>query len=174
MSGKVYDTRKLGDNQILDLLSLGLESQDSPRLMVDEFRRLAALSSGDLVQNLRKGLGVQGLNAGQAAQLLGVSELTAKRWFESSGVLAENAQAKLAGLCLLLSLASDEMGRSGPGQMVRSAVTALRKAADSGVDLASGEAARIVTSVFGVAGLMAAALHLALTEKRGADTVEGS
>ncbi|MDM8007513.1 MAG: hypothetical protein QUV05_15345 [Phycisphaerae bacterium] len=172
MGSKAYDTRRLSNEQIVDLLDLGLEAAGEPGAHATELQRLMGLSASQLLEAVRNSLRGHGLGVNEASRLLGVNELTAKRWFESAGTLADNARTRLAGLCVLLSLASSETRRFGAAQMVRSAVAALRKAADDSADVAHGEAARIVTSVFDVAGLMAAALYRMLTEEQETGAAE--
>jgi hypothetical protein len=172
MSSQEYDVRRMNDDQIVGLLSLGLESASRPGALVTELQRLMGLSASKLQEAVRNGLRLHDLSVNDGARLLGANELTVRRWFESTGALSENARAKLAALSLLLSLAGNKTRRSRTGQTVLLALAALCKTADGGFDVASGDAARIVTSVFDAAGLMAAALHLALTEEHGTTTVE--
>lgn len=163
---KTYRTERLSDAKIVELLGSALQAPDCPQDVMSEFQRLVEMPASKLLQAVRDGLNRHRLGVTDAAGLIGVSRLTAQRWFESSSDLAKDAKHKLAGLCLLLSLASKDTGVSDSTDLVRSAVSALRQ--DSGQDAAAArsESVAILTSVFDTAGLTAEGLRSALAAAR--------
>ena len=159
---KEYRTEHLSDEQIADLLSTALEPTGRQGEVLAEFQRFAGMPSTELVQTVRKELSARGLTISETAELLGVRELTVKRWFNSSKELEESVKRQLAGLCVLLLLAADDVKASDSVDLVRSAAFALRSDVGQDADAARAESVDILTSVFDVAGLTAANLRSAL------------
>jgi len=159
---KEYRTEHLSDGQIVDLLSAALQPAGRQGEVLAEFQRFAHMASSELVQTVRTELTAHGLTISEAAELLGVRELTVKRWFESSKGLEDGVKHKLAGLCVLLVLAADDVNASDSADLVRSAASALRSNGEQDAEVARTESVDILTSVFDVAGLTAANLRSAL------------
>jgi hypothetical protein len=163
MTDQTFDTHAMSDLQIMDLLSLGLSSSDDPRGLVEKFRDLVQMPSAELLELTRDRLDDRDLSFEQAAQLMGISELTLRRWFESSEPLSSDATAKLTGLCLLLAFAEGDADDPDAARLVDAAVNSLRKEPQRpGPDLLESTSA-LVASAFGLAGIMAAALHAAVS-----------
>ncbi len=157
MNEREYDSDTLTADQILALLDLTLESWGEC-----EFDRLVNLPSEELLGRFRKRLEANKLGLEQAAHLLAMNGLTLRSWLKSSKPLPEASHHKLAGLCLVLSLAEDADG-SEAGNLARTAVASVQSGATRTVPVRSDETTRTLAVVFGVAGLAAAALHSALT-----------
>jgi hypothetical protein len=171
MMNKTFDTNQMSDLQIVDILSLGLPSADDQRSVLAEFENLVEMPSAELLQLTRSRLEECGLGLEGAAQLMGVSELTARRWFETSESLAGSAVPRLAGLCLLLSMGEGGADEAEAAGLVSAAVSALRDKSTEGASGMLEGSAGILASAFGVAGVMAAALHSVLmTECMEADS----
>jgi len=105
MNEREYDSDTLTADQILALLDLTLESWGEC-----EFDRLVNLPSEELLGRFRKRLEANKLGLEQAAHLLAMNGLTLRSWLKSSKPLPEASHHKLAGLCLVLSLAEDADG----------------------------------------------------------------
>ena len=156
MNEREYETDTLTGAQITELLHLVLESATQA-----EFHRLVDLASDELLREARNGLEVNQLGLAEGACLVDVNELTLKSWLRGSKPLPEEAHEKLAGLCLGLSLAKADDAAEATA-LASAAVSASRNEPTDGTGQAYGEAIRILGSVFGPAGLMAAALHSAM------------
>lgn len=156
------NTEHLSDGQIVDLLSTALEPAGRQEEVLAEFHRFAHMASSELVQTVRTELRKRGIRSSHAAELLGVRELTVKRWFDSSKELEDSVKRKLAGLSVLLSLAAEDVKASHSADLVRSAAFGLRSDEREKADTAHAESADILTSMFDVAGLTAASLRSAL------------
>ena len=157
MHERDYDSGRLTADQILVLLGLTVQSQAER-----EFDRLVNLTSEKLQEEVRERLEANKLGLEQAAHLLAMNGLTLKSWLKSSKSLPEVAHQKLAGLCLVLSLAEDA-DDSEAGNKARTAVEAVQSGASRAMPVCSDETTRILAAVFDVTGLAVAALHSALS-----------
>ena len=151
------DTERLTDVQISSLLEMALASESRR-----EFDRLIALPTPGLLAELRTALESNNLGVREAAALLGMNELTLKSWLTSAKPLSESTHEKLAALCLLLKAATGRAGDQRIHALVRAAICAVGRQASPRRTLAADRSLRVLASVLGPTGLMAAALHLAL------------
>lgn len=157
-----FDTDQMSNLQIIDLLSLSYQAANGQRSMLAEYEGLVGMSSGELVEAVRNRLVERELSVEDAARLSGVSELTVKRWFETDGSLAGGPKAKMAGLCLLLSLDGDDADDSRPAGLVGAALSTLRRGPSEDASALREEPLGVVLSAFDVAGVMAIALYSAI------------
>jgi hypothetical protein len=150
------DTERLTDAQISDLLELALESD----LRV-ETDRLVSLPTHALVGEVRTVLERHDLGLKEASLLMGVNVLTLKSWLSTPKPLPEDAHQKLAAIGLLLRVAEGPRPGQGASMLVQAAVS-LAKYQPGKQSPALEESIRALSSTYGPAGLMAAALHLLL------------
>jgi hypothetical protein len=161
VSSTEYDPRRLSDEQIVSLLDLGRGLPGTSRAL-NELQRLVGLPPSELAQAVRDQLRANGVDVPDAARLLGCNELTFRRWLDTSAPLPVSARHKLAGLCVLLSLAADKSADSGAAGLVRSAVAAAGHESSPEATGRNTDPVQVLNAVFGPAGLMAAALNQAL------------
>ncbi len=164
MSEKDFSEERLTDVQIVALLGMTLSTE-----IGDAFQRLAALPSDELLREVRNGMYKHRLKVPGAASLIGLNDLALKGWVKGAAPLGEDAHAKLAGLCVLLSLPEGSAGAES-ASLARAAILAAGGDAAPGAPGAD-ESADILAAVFGPAGLSAAALHAGIkSASRRADT----
>jgi len=155
--------QQLSPAQVVDLLGMTLGRDRGSAGARAEYQRLAGLPVDGLTDTAfhlltRRGVGHMG-----AAQLLGVTEITVRRWSEGGGGCTDAAKLKLVGMCTLLDLSEDCEAR----RLVDKAISLLEAGENSG--RAANDREEMLVAAFGIAGLMAAALYLAL----GVGTVDG-
>ncbi len=159
---KPYYTERLGDSQVVDLLRLALSTGSPGDAPTSMLKSLIEMQSSELLTAAREQMSEHGLGTAEAASLLGVSELTVRRWFEIAEDVPPAAKRKLAGLCFLLSRASEMPRDSAIGQRIRLAIAIAKgESCAQGPD-AGDERDQLVASVFDAAGVAATALHAVL------------
>jgi hypothetical protein len=169
MNETEYDSNRLTGEQILMVLELTLESQ-----VADEFQRLVASTSSELLRETHERLESNRLGLTPAARLLGVNELTLQGWFKSSKPLPEMAHQKLAGLCLVLSLADIGPESSEATGLARSALAAVVSGQSQTPARQAVDSTGIVEAAFDAVGLAAASLHSALMARSADSTSTGA
>jgi len=161
MNAEEFQSEKLSDARIVELLSLAL-SQEREGDLLGELDRLAALPQQDLVADLRHHLEARNLDSGDGARLIGVSEATVHRWFQTAEPLTPRAKRKMAGLCMLLALADEQTSCGESRRLLHQAFEALKSSRGPTFGPSEGQAAHLLVSVFGPAGLGAAAVYAML------------
>lgn len=169
MASEHFRAEQLTDTQTIELLSVALRDEITDSPYMAQFHQLKAMPPDQLSKKVVQVLRECELHRTQAAaRLLGMSELTVRRWFGTLKPFPESVREKLAGLCLLLPLARDEACPAEVRRLILASLATLRM--DSGEHAASqgDESTDLVASVFDTAGLMATALFL-LVRTNGED-----
>lgn len=156
MNSGDYRAQHLSAAQVVDLLGMALERDSGSHGALAEYQRLAGLPADGVTETAFHLLARQGVDHMGAAQLLGVTEITVRRWSEGGSGCTEAAKLKLASLCTLLGLSEDCEAR----RLVDKAISLVGAGKNSGRACNGRE--EMLVAAFGVAGLMAAALYLAL------------
>ena len=165
MSSGSYPTEHLSDARMVGLLNIGLTSGEQLADDPDQLWRWFEIPSGQLVKEFNKAIKGHKLEERDVAQLLGVNQLTVRRWFSGSKLFPDQVKERLAGLCYLLRLALHPRCPVEVKELVDEAIAAIAKSANdpSRAEIAVQKTPQAgVQSVFGVPGLMAAALYLSL------------
>ncbi len=170
-SGEQTTIEHLTDLQIGTLFNLALTEPGRTGSHIDEFRHFVRMESRVLIQAFAECLTKLDLTTGQAAQLLGVTDWTIRRWMQSNTQLPKATKAKVAAMVVLLRVAAvPEHDREIAG-LVRAAIASTDDGANdrSSTNTAAGLPGH-VASVFGPTGLMAVALYGALAACNADDT----
>ena len=139
--------------------------------VASEIQGIADLGKNSLLQDVEERLERSGLDWRAVAPLLGVSETTAQKRWRRLDNLPSNAKMKLAALRVLLSVATaNSAGRAG--SLVNNAIASLRNEFSGSENAETDPNIATLRSVFGPAGLMAAALFSALEESAGGTRVD--
>jgi len=152
-----YDSTKITSEQIQALLAIALGST-----IENEFDRMVALDSIELIRETRKRLENNRLGLPEGSRLLGINEPVLKSWLKSTKDLPEVAHYKLAGLCLVLSLAEESECESEANTLANAAVVLARDGKDRLASDFSDKTTSILAGSFNAAGLAAASLYAAL------------
>lgn len=156
MNSGEYRAQQLSPAQVVDLLGMALGRKHGSTCALAEYQRLAGLPVNGLTDTAFRLLARHGVGHMGAAQLLGVTEISVRRWSEGGGGFTDAAKLKLAGMCTLLELSEDCEAR----RLVDKAISLLGAGENSG--RAGNDREEMLVAAFGIAGLMAAALYLAL------------
>ena len=162
MNQNAFCAEHLSDAQVVDLLTLALRSSEPNRELSDTYDRLCQMAAGDLLKTAQGLLTSHGLEETAAARLLGVTDLTAKRWFSSTDSLPEQVKPKLAGLCALLPLVDGGQGNPRVANLVNIAIRIVKARREEVDTVGRDERLESLLRVYEAVGLMAVAFFLAI------------
>ena len=105
MKNESYPTEHLSDPQMVQLLNIGLDpSSGEGEGVCEEFWDWVETAEGPLAKALNETLKSCGLSEADVAPLLGVNQLTVRRWFSTATPFSRSVKEKLGGVGYLLAL----------------------------------------------------------------------
>ncbi len=170
MNSGSRDPDHLTDGQVIDLLHLGLDDRGDTALDSGDWWYWLHMRADLLAARSRELFDVHHLDERCIAGLLGVSELTIRRWFSTSKAWSRPVREKLAGLCFLVCYAQDQTTDPQAKKLIDAALAAVREDGDGTRDPIDDRSendlcVRGVNRLYGVPGLMAAALQVLLQQQ---------
>lgn len=172
MNGGDNRLQHLSAAQVVDLLGMAIQTEGENESALAEYRRFATMPSSDLIRETDDVLARCGLEPGAADQLLGVSKNTVKRWLEGGCACSDAVKLRLAGLCVLLGLTDDDGACGESKRLADMAISLVRSGTGARKTTVTDELDETLVSVFGVSGLMAAALCFAAGVGAGGDLTD--
>ena len=157
-----FRAERLSDTQVINVLSLALSTSSTGNAIASSLKSLAEKPFSELLNIAREQMSEHSFRLAEFADLLGVSELTARRWFETTEDLPRAARHRLAGVCVLLSHAHEMDSGSNAAQQIRLAVSVARGREKEYSPDAAEAPSHVVASTFDAAGVAALALYTLL------------